>query len=326
MPTRARIPPAGGRGLGPRRELRPADLDGLSAPRARAGADGDQLRTRRSRSSSRRYASRPATTARSRAERWARSPRIPSRRPRPRPSPRSRPAAHAGRASRQEGRCTGGSSSAGHIRQASSCCRPSRRAISRRPSGSTTAPPRRAASDGKTAIKAYEAFLKLAPDDATRRRSERHHAAQGLRRTLRRRPRRHRDRHRDHARRRDARKRQRAARLRPGRRSGRGARERSVREAHHIVIELSAPGSMDDSAVGVLVRSARDTRYAAESPPSAARTPRPRRARTNRRRPPRAPRRRRGQRARTRPARLNRSRWYASRPGADSSAGRAGDS
>ena len=34
----------------------------------------------------------------------------------------------------------------------------------------------------------------------------------------------------------------------------------SVREAHHIVIELSAPGSMDESAVGVLVRSARDTR------------------------------------------------------------------
>ena len=33
-----------------------------------------------------------------------------------------------------------------------------------------------------------------------------------------------------------------------------------VREAHHIVIELAAPGSMDDSAVGVLVRSARDTR------------------------------------------------------------------
>ena len=34
----------------------------------------------------------------------------------------------------------------------------------------------------------------------------------------------------------------------------------SVREAHHIVIELSAPGSMDESAVGVLVRAARDTR------------------------------------------------------------------
>jgi anti-anti-sigma factor len=34
----------------------------------------------------------------------------------------------------------------------------------------------------------------------------------------------------------------------------------SVREAHHIVIDLSAPGSLDDSAVGVLVRSARDTR------------------------------------------------------------------
>jgi anti-anti-sigma factor len=34
----------------------------------------------------------------------------------------------------------------------------------------------------------------------------------------------------------------------------------SVRESHHIVVELSAPGSMDDSAVGVLVRSARDTR------------------------------------------------------------------
>ena len=34
----------------------------------------------------------------------------------------------------------------------------------------------------------------------------------------------------------------------------------SVREAHHIVIELAAPGSMDESAVGVLVRSARDTR------------------------------------------------------------------
>ena len=34
----------------------------------------------------------------------------------------------------------------------------------------------------------------------------------------------------------------------------------TVRESHHIVIELSAPGSMDESAVGVLVRSARDTR------------------------------------------------------------------
>ena len=34
----------------------------------------------------------------------------------------------------------------------------------------------------------------------------------------------------------------------------------SVRESHHIVVELSAPGSMDDSAVGVLVRSARDAR------------------------------------------------------------------
>jgi anti-anti-sigma factor len=34
----------------------------------------------------------------------------------------------------------------------------------------------------------------------------------------------------------------------------------SVRDSHHIVIELSAPGTMDESAVGVLVRSARDTR------------------------------------------------------------------
>jgi anti-anti-sigma factor len=34
----------------------------------------------------------------------------------------------------------------------------------------------------------------------------------------------------------------------------------SVREAHHIVVDLAAPGSMDESAVGVLVRSARDTR------------------------------------------------------------------
>ena len=34
----------------------------------------------------------------------------------------------------------------------------------------------------------------------------------------------------------------------------------SVREAHHVVVELAAPGSMDESAVGVLVRSARDTR------------------------------------------------------------------
>ncbi len=34
----------------------------------------------------------------------------------------------------------------------------------------------------------------------------------------------------------------------------------SVRESNHIVIELAAPGSMDESAVGVLVRSARDTR------------------------------------------------------------------
>ena len=34
----------------------------------------------------------------------------------------------------------------------------------------------------------------------------------------------------------------------------------SVRNSHHIVIELSAPGTMDESAVGVLVRSARDTR------------------------------------------------------------------
>ena len=34
----------------------------------------------------------------------------------------------------------------------------------------------------------------------------------------------------------------------------------SVRDSHHIVVELSPPGSMDESAVGVLVRSARDTR------------------------------------------------------------------
>jgi len=34
----------------------------------------------------------------------------------------------------------------------------------------------------------------------------------------------------------------------------------SVRESPHIVIELSAPGSMDESAVGILVRTARDTR------------------------------------------------------------------
>jgi anti-anti-sigma factor len=34
----------------------------------------------------------------------------------------------------------------------------------------------------------------------------------------------------------------------------------AVRDAHHIVIELSAPGTMDESAVGVLVRAARDTR------------------------------------------------------------------
>ena len=34
----------------------------------------------------------------------------------------------------------------------------------------------------------------------------------------------------------------------------------TVRESHHIVIELSPPGSMDESAVGVLVRSARDAR------------------------------------------------------------------
>jgi anti-anti-sigma factor len=34
----------------------------------------------------------------------------------------------------------------------------------------------------------------------------------------------------------------------------------SVRESNHIVVELAAPGSMDESAVGVLVRSARDIR------------------------------------------------------------------
>jgi anti-anti-sigma factor len=34
----------------------------------------------------------------------------------------------------------------------------------------------------------------------------------------------------------------------------------AVRESHHVVIELSAPGRIDDSAVGVLVRSARDAR------------------------------------------------------------------
>jgi anti-anti-sigma factor len=34
----------------------------------------------------------------------------------------------------------------------------------------------------------------------------------------------------------------------------------SVRESNHIVIELAEPGSMDESAVGVLVRAARDTR------------------------------------------------------------------
>jgi anti-anti-sigma factor len=33
-----------------------------------------------------------------------------------------------------------------------------------------------------------------------------------------------------------------------------------VRESHHIVVDLAAPGSMDESAVGLLVRSARDTR------------------------------------------------------------------
>ena len=34
----------------------------------------------------------------------------------------------------------------------------------------------------------------------------------------------------------------------------------SVRESNHIVVDLAAPGSMDESAVGVLVRSARDIR------------------------------------------------------------------
>jgi anti-anti-sigma factor len=34
----------------------------------------------------------------------------------------------------------------------------------------------------------------------------------------------------------------------------------SVRESNRIVIELAAPGSMDESAIGVLVRAARDTR------------------------------------------------------------------
>jgi anti-anti-sigma factor len=34
----------------------------------------------------------------------------------------------------------------------------------------------------------------------------------------------------------------------------------TVRESRHIVIDLAAPGSMDDGAVGLLVRSARDTR------------------------------------------------------------------
>ena len=34
----------------------------------------------------------------------------------------------------------------------------------------------------------------------------------------------------------------------------------SVRESNHIVVELAGPGSMDESAVGVLVRSARETR------------------------------------------------------------------
>ena len=34
----------------------------------------------------------------------------------------------------------------------------------------------------------------------------------------------------------------------------------SVRDSNHIVIELAEPGSMDESAVGVLVRAARDTR------------------------------------------------------------------
>jgi len=33
-----------------------------------------------------------------------------------------------------------------------------------------------------------------------------------------------------------------------------------VRESHHIVVDLYPPGNMDDSAVGVLVRSARETR------------------------------------------------------------------
>jgi anti-anti-sigma factor len=34
----------------------------------------------------------------------------------------------------------------------------------------------------------------------------------------------------------------------------------SVLEAHHVVVDLAAPGSLDESAVGLLVRSARDTR------------------------------------------------------------------
>ncbi len=88
----------------------------------------------------------------------------------------------------------------------------------------------------------------------------------------------------------------------------------SVRESHHIVIELSPPGSMDETAVGVLVRSARDARLRGGRLTLCGADERVARcARAHRRLPPRAARRRRRQRARLRPHRLTRASLVLSR-------------
>ena len=101
----------------------------------------------------------------------------------------------------------------------------------------------------------------------------------------------------------------------------------SVRASHHVVIELVAPGSMDESAVGVLVRSARDMRLRGGRLTLCGADDRVRDALE------------RigvsrlvqladdaGSALDFSPHRLTRPRWYSHGPGADSSAGRAGDS
>ena len=150
----------------------------------------------------------------------------------------------------------------GHVREARRSCRRSRRTTSRRRSGSITARRRRLERR-----KSGDRRLRGVPQArAGRRRTRRRckharEAAQEVRG-------RHVDDHDDSvidiettpggAARREC---ERDARLRRRGRSGRGAGERvACARRNHIVIELAEPGSMDESAVGVLVRAARDTR------------------------------------------------------------------